>query len=496
MKAELYRDRWLELKCAPGKADPERLHHLSARIALSFLDQYYYGDTYDGGYIELLCEMATSGTEAAESAASSALFGIVIEGLCDDFEELQTEAYNRVMSQVVSFCRKIPQGRKLDGRLSRFGLGTYEDIYSRAEGLRVGGARPFTRRNLRKIIILSRVTVGADVAVTSVFIRRLMDLMPYAEIVLIGSARLDGIFGGNDRIRIVPLDYTRRGGLVERISSWHSVLKLVQAETAEFAGEDYVLLDTDSRLSQLGVLPLVESSSYLFFNSRGSDSYPKKLSMSELANHWFDLVFGKGKYAHPSVWLQEDNIAAASKFVRRIRDAGCHRIVAVNLGVGGNSRKRIEGEFEERLLAEMAAEGRTVVLLDRGFGGEEAERTGRLLKLLKKRGVKTGDAASLKSRAAVFPSGVLGVTADIGEIAALISCSDEFVGYDSACQHIAAAAGIPTCTIFAGSNNTRFVRRWRACGSGKSKLVHVDTLTQPRIFDDEDIIETVMDARR
>ena len=55
--------------------------------------------------------------------------------------------------------------------------------------------------------------------------------------------------------------------------------------------------------------------------------------------------------------------------------------------------------------------------------------------------------------------GIIGVIAGIGDLAALISHSDEFIGYDSACQHIAASLAIPTYTVFAGSNNPRFIRR-------------------------------------
>ncbi len=84
--------------------------------------------------------------------------------------------------------------------------------------------------------------------------------------------------------------------------------------------------------------------------------------------------------------------------------------------------------------------------------------------------------------------GVIGLQTRIGEIAALIANSDEYIGYDSACQHIAAALKTPCLTIFAGSNNMRFIRRWSAFGSNTSKIVHVDTLRNPSAIDVEDII--------
>ena len=47
-------------------------------------------------------------------AVSSAFFSVIVEELCDDYEEFQFEVYNRVMSQVISYCRNIPAGKKID----------------------------------------------------------------------------------------------------------------------------------------------------------------------------------------------------------------------------------------------------------------------------------------------------------------------------------------------------------------------------------------------
>ena len=42
-------------------------------------------------------------------------------------------------------------------------------------------------QDIKKILLLSRVTIGADVAVTSIIIQRLAELYPKAEMVLIGG---------------------------------------------------------------------------------------------------------------------------------------------------------------------------------------------------------------------------------------------------------------------------------------------------------------------
>ena len=62
-------------------------------------------------YIDLLCQMATFHTKAdLSNIASAALFEIIVEKLCDDFEDLPVEVYSRVMCQVISFCRSVPAG--------------------------------------------------------------------------------------------------------------------------------------------------------------------------------------------------------------------------------------------------------------------------------------------------------------------------------------------------------------------------------------------------
>jgi ADP-heptose:LPS heptosyltransferase len=92
--------------------------------------------------------------------------------------------------------------------------------------------------------------------------------------------------------------------------------------------------------------------------------------------------------------------------------------------------------------------------------------------------------------------GVIGLQSRIGEIGALIANSDEFIGYDSACQHISVALEIPCITIFAGSNNMRFIRRWSAYGRQSSHIVHVDSLTDTAAVDIEEIIARIMHHRK
>ena len=121
MDPSIYRKKWHKLR--DGKADPDELHHLARRIAFSFIDKHFQSGSYVAEYIDLLCEMATFYSKAELSnIASTALFEIVVEKLCDDFEDLPVEVYSRVMCQVISYCRTVPAGKSLDAQLTDFGI--------------------------------------------------------------------------------------------------------------------------------------------------------------------------------------------------------------------------------------------------------------------------------------------------------------------------------------------------------------------------------------
>jgi hypothetical protein len=480
-----------------GAGDQDDLKRLSRQIAYSFLDYYLKDCHYEKEYIDLLCEMTTfSEDPQLNNPGAQALFGIVLESLCDDFEELQTVTYNKVMTQVISYCRNIPAGKELDLTLEDFGIYSSQDLLDRMTRIRANESSLSPRKCVKKILLLSRVTIGADVAITSVIMQRLSRIYPEAEVVLIGESRLEEVYGGNSRIKIRKVPYSRKGGLLARLSSWHLVLQIIQEEIASCPLEKTILVDPDSRLSQLGVLPLIPLDNYFFFDSRSDTSFNTKMSMAELANTWVNKLVGEEESCYPKVWIPKSYLGCATRFCERLRNSGAQRIIAVNFGVGGNPRKRVGRLLEEKLLLTLLNEPNTVVILDKGFGDEELVHINSLSNSIKEQGYSVIHTLFDSEDIEEINWGIIGVQSRIGEVAALIAKSDEFIGYDSACQHIAAALGTPCLTIFAGSNNMRFIRRWSAYGPNSSHIIHVDTLTNPSLIDVDDIITRIMHVRK
>ena len=114
------------------------------------------------------------------------------------------------------------------------------------------------------------------------------------------------------------------------------VPEIVQMELAPFLGNQIILVDPDSRLSQLGVLPLISTDRYFFFDSRSDASLNRQMSMAELTNSWLDQVTDTHDFRYPMVWLEPDNTQKAAALCNTLKHNGARRLVAVNFGVGGN----------------------------------------------------------------------------------------------------------------------------------------------------------------
>ena len=496
MKPAHYQDQWRAIQ-ASANPDPVAIESLARKIALTFIDRHFYSNEYNRHYVQLLCEMATRCKNPAwNQFAASALFGIVIERLCDDFEDLQSETYNRLICQVTDFLRQLPEGAELQNELQNFQLDTEEELFQRVEALRLDRDVSITSElQPRKILVLSRVTIGADVAITSIICQRAIATYPEAEVVVIANGKLRQLFASHPGIRVRELNYIRHGSLLERFGAWLQLLEVVRDETASCDAQAYLLLDPDSRLTQLGALPLVPGRNYRFFNSRGKPEYPATASISTLANLWLDWLFGRQPFCYPAVWLDRTSLAAAGKLVSAIRLDDTVNVITLNLGVGGNSRKRVADTFETELVLSLLGEAGNFVILDLGFGDEERARSEHILQQARQAGFAT-QTADFKSLSAInTDTRLLGVECNVGEISVLIANSNEFIGYDSACQHIAAALSVRTYTIFAGTNNARFIRRWHATGPNRSEILYVDTFSRDHSVAPAELIDRLHDLR-
>jgi len=410
--------------------------------------------------VTLLCEVATLEDETLGQIGQTALFSSLVEALSDSFSEDAANAYDRIFARVIDFCRRHRTGRELDALLRRFAIEGEDDLLRRRARLRERG-RFVPAVPLRKAVVLSRVTVGADVAVTSVVLRKLETVFPGAEIVLLAPRQAREVFGADPRIRVADLAYQRQGTLLGRLMAWPVLVAALDRERQGLSDGELVIVDPDSRFTQLGLLPVIEGDvGYCFFESR-TWSVPGVDTLGQLTSRWADAIFGGTDQALPLVRLDPGDVGRGERVVAALRAGGASRIAAVNLGVGGNDRKRISEEFERRLVEALLADGHTLVL-DKGVG-DEVERVDRIVTALRSAGrmvVEVTEPVLATPGAGNLRCDVLTWQGGLGMFGALIGASDVYVGYDSAFQHIAAALEVPVVDIFANAPSPVFVERW------------------------------------
>jgi len=338
---------------------------------------------------------------------------VVAEGLADRFEPRLCETYPELFAEAVGIVEPELDARELVGR--------YRRIRSTEAGRGAGrgpGGPPYF------VFVLSRVTLGADVAITSVILDAVKRRFPWARILLVGELKSWELFEADARIEHLAVSYPRDGSLRTRLDAWRELQVLLTQPNS-------IVIDPDSRLTQLGLLPVCADEDYYFFESRGSGGDGDE-SLGTLTRRWVAETFG----------IEDAKAYIAPK-------SGPSAGITVSLGVGGNASKRIGGAFETGLLRALAGSS---TLIDKGAGGEEAERV-----------VAAGAGLNVRYWDGAF-----------APFAAAIAGSGLYVGYDSAGQHVAAACGVPLVSVFAGFPVPRMFSRWRPTGPGPIEVVRVE----------------------
>jgi ADP-heptose:LPS heptosyltransferase len=315
-------------------------------------------------------------------------FRIIVEALADSFKPALAEAYETLMEPW------IPRTQR-------------------------PSATPVIPARVETVYVLSRVTLGSDIKITSPILSAMKTRFPAARIVFVAGRKSAELFAADPRIHHLEVEYPRVGPVSLRIEFAHQLRRMLE-------GENRIVVDPDTRLTQLGLIPVCEPEHYFHFPSRtaGGDS---SANLSDLTKSWLHQTFGVSGEAYVAPTPVE---------------VVCSRPYAsVSLGVGGNNSKRISDAFEADLIRDLAERYRTV-WIDRGAGGEEAQRV---------------------SQAAANSGALDRVRFWEGSFAGFVSViaqSAFYAGYDSAGQHAAAAAGIPLRSIFVGAISPRFQSRW------------------------------------
>ena len=346
-----------------------------------------------------------------DEGGDRALFRIVVERLGDLFEPHLCLVYANLFAEVIA--RRIPTLHA-------------DHLVARYERIRLPRTLDRDPAAIRNVFVLSRVTLGADVAVTSILLDCAKKRFPDSNIYFAGPHKSWELFAADPRLQHLAIAYGRAGTLDSRLAVWPGLCEALSQP-------DSIVIDPDSRLTQLGLLPVCPEEDYYFFESRaygidGTDS------LSELTRRWANATFGVPD-ARP--YIQTG--LTATEFA-----------TTVSFGVGENLDKRVPDPFEQDLLKMLPRP----LLIDKGAGGEEAERVDRAI-------AAAGDGISIWD-------------GSFAGFAAHIQKSKLYAGYDSSGGHVAAACGIPLLTVMNGFVSERMFQRWRPTGRGRIRVVQAN----------------------
>jgi ADP-heptose:LPS heptosyltransferase len=420
--------------------------------------------------IDAIADAADSDDEALRGAGLVALFAGVVEPLNDGFTPAGRALYARLFPRLV--WRVAARDPRLAERLAGFAIRDEAALLARYRVARRATAP--APDAARRVLVLSRVTIGADILLTSAVLVRLRQRYPSAELVLLGDAKLGGLFAGLPGVRVRGLAYGRRGALRERLASWLAVLDAIAAE------EPDLVVGADSRLDQLGVLPVTaDPARYLLWENTQPESAPVR-SLGELLDEWLVARLGTvwGRRALPALGLDPTAGAARAALAAAL---GPGPLAAVKLDHGGNPAKALPRAGEVAILRALR-EGGWRILLDRGFGAEELANSDALLAALGWSTIDLDDSGKGMGRplagltaGELADAPVVRFHGSIAGWAAAVAGCRLALSYDSVGHHLAAALGVPVVVAFTGYADPGFPVAWQPRGPAAVRVVAIPT---------------------
>ena len=402
-----------------------------------------------------LAEAAFSSDPDVAAAATKALFSELVEEWADRFEPSLCATYAAFMSEVL-----YAPGSPVAAVLGTLGFGEPQELLDRYRRMTSAGrVADFDRRQVKKVAVLSRITLGADVAVTRPLLLAAASAFPAAEVEFIGPKKNADLIVAGHPIRHCEISYGRTSLLADRLLAWNHLREAVRNSVAGLRPDEYLIIDPDSRLTQLGLLPVVPDSSYHFFESRSAGG-GGSCSLGSLAMRWCGRVWG---VAPTDAGQVPPRVPPASR--ECLSHEGNRPLAAVSFGVGGRASKRVGGHFEDRLL-DLLRRRNVRIVLDYGLGEDEARVVDRRLAAF------AGSVGELSGDQPGWPSqtDLLTWRGSLAAFGAWTAAADVYVGYDSAAAHLAAAHATPVIEVFAGGPSERFRQRWTPVGPAR---VHV-----------------------
>ncbi|TAN59446.1 methyltransferase domain-containing protein, partial [bacterium] len=457
---------------------------------------------------EAIIRIAVMPDASLARTAFGPLFKDIIEYLADFLTIESRDVLVRVFYQIAEIIRRLPGLDKFDRALKSFGVNDEKDNFIYHSQVRKNALFTKDRADVKRVVVLPRLTYGAEVAITSVLIKRALELYPQATLYLIiGDKKMRQIFGGNKRIKFRLLKRPRQGGLVENSLSWLNLVKMIKKINPD------LIFGPDSRVDSSGFRPLISPERYFYWeNTLPRADLGAAKPMAILLNDRLDSMFGKRAEgpAYPTIYLQKKLLRSAQT-VKEAFGLGRHYVLAVKYDVGNEYSKSLGQDFQKAHLRALLEEG-NVVMLDRGFGEKEeilsqelidmAEGMGvRVIPITDKAGSGKGyqiNELSAQEKIEAGEPALIVFYGSIGGWVSMTTIANEAFSYDSMNQHFSAAdkgaqAGIPVVIAFTGYHSEIFPKLWAP--TGRNRIVVIPTGIG-KCADWQEVLERALQAHR
>lgn len=403
-------------------------------------------------YSRALAQLAFSRNRKVAAEGTRAVFSDVVQPLADRFDTDSSNAQAAFMAEVVH-----APGSPIAGTLRTLGYAGPGDLVERYGKLESGELEePVFEENVEQAVVLSRVGIKEDFAITSTILQSARFAFRGADIDFVAPKKNAYLFAGPHAFNRRIVSYPQTSPLTYRLLAWKRVRREVQACIQGWPPEERLVVDPDSCMTLHGLLPLADDSCLCFFPSR---SYEEgELSrITDLTADWCGRWFFWGDFkARPYV---VDNTGSRSKgfsLAYSLRK----KLAGVSFSVRDRESARLGGDFENSLLELLTKHGYWTVLdggRDESDAAVVAERVGAFRGTTKELAVAE-DGRRNHARLMTCK----GTLRDFG---GWISRALVYIGYDSAASHVAASMGLRVAYVSVGAPNKTYEARWTPAAS-------------------------------
>jgi hypothetical protein len=449
--------------------DAEALAYRAAREFISSLDK----NKVNMDSVKILSELGFHDDPEISRRTLEPLFGVVINDLKKSFSKQEGDVYLEIFPHLIMKARE--KSLVVDRWFEKMKISKenpFEDIYQRNKKIRED--KKFLsvedRDKIKKVILLSRNTIGAEAYLNGMIINRLLSRLKNAEIVFVDSSNTGKHIFNNSRIKLVnkftdshgrevSLNWNRNGiNILERFEYTTQLAEFIELESKGLGNGEFIVFDADTRLSQTGAMPICSEDVHYFIDTVLEDEevdlgFVK--NFGALCNDYLNSLFNEEEVSYPMIFVSEEEKKKARDFRGGLPEG---RVVLLHFG-SGIVRKTLSGEFERELLLKVFDYGIPLIVMP--VLGWEKEKVKEHILFLERKGKKQGEDFF------VFQG-------SLSTFVALISMVDLCVSYDSQCQHMAAAQNVPFITLFTGYINKNFLKRWTPFSENFYKIIDLD----------------------